>query len=291
MVSLDDAEEFLWLNARLIDRLRFEHLFRGGDPTRVVTALRPYRNPDGGFGNALEPDLRGPHSQPVPVDLALFLLDEAGALGSDTTGSDLVRGILDYLSSITRPDGGVPFVLPSALRSPHAPWWQVEERLPGALNPTGSLLGHLHKNGVRDAWIDRATAFCWRGIEALTQTSPYEVRAVLFFLERVPDRERAEQAWRTFGPMILAGGHVALDPQADGEVTSPLAVAPRPASLARSLFSAEVIDSHLDALAAAQQPDGGWGFTFASWTPITTPEWRGWATIEALVTLRDNGRL
>jgi hypothetical protein len=51
------------------------------------------------------------------------------------------------------------------------------------------------------------------------------------------------------------------------------------------------LPAHLDSLEAAQQPVGGWGFGFESWTPITTPEWRGWVTVESLVTLKDNGRL
>ena len=57
--ALDAAERFVLRDARLIDRHRFAHQFRGAPGAAVVTALRPYANPDGGFGNALEPDLRG----------------------------------------------------------------------------------------------------------------------------------------------------------------------------------------------------------------------------------------
>jgi hypothetical protein len=286
MVSLDKAEEFMCLNARLVDRLRFECRFRGGDPERVVAAVRPYQNPDGGFGNAFEPDLRGPASQPCSVDLALGVLDDVGALDNE-----MLPGVLDYLESITQPDGGVPFVLPSVLDSPRAPWWQVAEGTPGALNPTGAILGHLHKNGVHHPWIDRATRFCWDKIDGLTATSPYEVRAIIGFLEHVPDRPRAEAAWDRVGQMILDAKLVALDPEAEGEVHSPLDYAPRPSSLARGLFDHDVIEQHLDATAEAQQPDGGWQFNFQSWTPITEPEWRGWVTLESLIILRENARL
>jgi hypothetical protein len=82
-----------------------------------------------------------------------------------------------------------------------------------------------------------------------------------------------------------------LDPDAVGDVHGPLDFAPRPGSLARSIFPADLIGRHLDALESKQKPDGGWDFTFESWTPITRPEWRGWVTVEALTTLRDNGRL
>ena len=61
-IRLDDAERFLWREARLIDRLRAQVLLRGGAAESVIAALRPYQNEDGGFGHALEPDLRGPVS-------------------------------------------------------------------------------------------------------------------------------------------------------------------------------------------------------------------------------------
>lgn len=60
---------------------------------------------------------------------------------------------------------------------------------------------------------------------------------------------------------------------------------------ARSLFSDEAIAAHLDALVAAQQPDGGWMFTWAQWSPAATLEWRGWLTVETLLVLGRYGRL
>jgi hypothetical protein len=275
VVSLDQAEQFMWLNARLLDRLRFQFHFRAGDPMRVVAALRPYQNADGGFGNALEPDLRGPESQPVPIDAALFILDEVGAVDGD-----LLPAVLAYLQSITRPDGGVPFVLPTARDKPRAPWWQTEEDPPGALNPTAAILSPLHRNQIVHTWVRTATEFCWFHIDRMSDTSPYEARAVARFLEDVPDRPRAEAAWDRTGPLIREKADL-----------PPLDLAPTPRSLARSMFSAETIAHELDLLEARQKPDGGWDFDFESWTPITRPEWRGWITVESLVVLRDNGRL
>jgi len=72
---LDRAERFIWLNGRLLDRRRFAHLFRSGSVDGVLAALLPYQNADGGFGNALEPDGRGPSSQPGHVCAALRVLD------------------------------------------------------------------------------------------------------------------------------------------------------------------------------------------------------------------------
>jgi hypothetical protein len=286
VVSLAKAEEFMWLNARLVDRLRFAYHFRDGDRAPVLAALRPYQNSDGGFGHAFEPDMRGPDSQPCTVDLAFTVLDQVDAMDDA-----MVPEALRFLESITRPDGGVPWVLPSIRNYPHGPWWQTDDDPSGSLNPTAGIVGRLVKHGVSGPWIDRATEFCWTQLEAATTTSPYEVRAVLPFLDNVHDRGRADRIWQRMKQIILDGKLVTLDPHAEGEVHFPLDYAPSPDTLARQLVSDEVIEAHLDVLAERQDPDGGWRFNFLSWTPITEPEWRGWVTIESLQTLRAYGRI
>lgn len=45
-------------NARLLDRHRLAVLLHGAPVAPVLDALRAYRNPDGGFGHALEPESR-----------------------------------------------------------------------------------------------------------------------------------------------------------------------------------------------------------------------------------------
>jgi hypothetical protein len=281
---LDRAEEFLWRNARLIDRLRFSCLFREGGRELPIAAVRAYQNSDGGFGNALEPDLRGPDSQPEPTNLALQVLDELGA-----TDDPMVPRALDFLVSITRPDGGVPFVLPSSRRYPHGPWWQTDDDPSGTLVATANVAGILHKNGVEHSWLDTATEFCWRELDDLTSTWAYEARSFVPFLDHVPDRARAEAVFDRVGKLVLEV--VEFDTDADGEVHRPLDFAPRPDTMARRLFSDEVIDEHLDALLATQRDDGGWTFDWQIWTPNTEPEWRGWVTVRALKTLRAYGRL
>lgn len=281
---VDRAEEFLWRNARLIDRLRFEYLFRGGGREFPIAALIAYQNADGGFGNALEPDLRGPVSQPEPTCHALQVLDELGALDHPS-----VPKALDYLRSITRPDGGVPFVLPSSRRYPHAPWWQTDDNPPGALVATAHMAGILHENGIRHSWLDAATEFCWRELDGLTGTWPYEARSFIPFLDHVPDRERARAVFNRVGEFIL--DIVEFDVDAEGEKHRPLDFAPTPDTMARRLFGDDVLERQLDALLAAQRDDGGWTFDWLVWTPTVEPEWRGWMTVRVLKILRAYGRL
>ena len=287
------AEWFVLLNARLIDRHRFAHLFRDGPADAVVAALRPYGNPDGGFGHGLEPDLRGAGSQPEPVAFALRVLHEiGGGLGGDAPGATLVRGACDWLTTVTTPDGGVPWVLPSVTRSPRGPWWQPAESLVGALVPTASIAGLLHAHGVSHPWLEGASRFCRDRIEDVAvgklEIGAYDTLAILDFLDGVPDRDWAEQAFADAREALLAT--VATDPAATGHVHRPTDMAATPDGFGRRLFSDAVIDRHLDLLVAAQREDGGWDIFWEPWAATTVPEWRGHLTVERLKTLRAYGR-
>jgi hypothetical protein len=169
----------------------------------------------------------------------------------DAFSDPVVARACDDLQSITTEEGGVPFMPPTARAYPHAPWWECDDVSPASLNPTAAIVALLHKQHVEHPWATPATAYCWRTIEGLQSTSPYEARAMLPFLDHAPDRERAEAAFERIGRMLLEQGIVALDSHASGEVHLPLDFAPRPQSMARRLFSDEVIAAHLDALIAA----------------------------------------
>jgi hypothetical protein len=51
------------------------------------------------------------------------------------------------------------------------------------------------------------------------------------------------------------------------------------------------IEASLDALAAGQQPDGGWTVGWPAWTEAAGLEWRTWVTVHNLGVLRAYGRL
>lgn len=286
--ALSTAERYLLLNARLIDRLRFAFLFRGGSATAVRAALAGYANDDGGFGNGLEPDLRGTGSQPQPVEVAFHLLDET-TTATEPFDGPLVRAACDYLVRVSAADGGVPFALPSVRATPAAPWWQTPDDPPGSLSPTAPLAGLLHKHEVSHPFVGHATRFCWEQVEGLTKTNPYQARAILPFLDHVPDHDRAEAAFEKLRALVAP--HVTLDPRAPGEVHLPLDFAPQPDGFGRRLFADNLIERHLDALVDAQQEDGSWNFNWQAWTPVVRHEWGGFVTVGRLKTLRAYGRL
>jgi hypothetical protein len=283
--DLDAASQFIAASARVLDRRRFERLFRAGDAEPVRDAVAAYRNPDGGFGHGLEPDGRTPATQPAAIELGLRILDEA-----DAWDEGLVTGACDWLQANAPAEGGSLFVEPTIEGWPHAPWWVPEPGRTASLVSTGQIAGTLYARGVSHPWLTRATELLWARIEALHgDPGPYDLYGVVSFLDHVPDRDRAERALQAVAPMLLKV--VSLDPDAPGETHSPLGYAPRPDSLARGLFDEPVIEAHLDHLAAGQRDDGGWTFNWPAWSPAAELDWRGFITVESLVTLRDNGRL
>jgi hypothetical protein len=280
---LDAAAQFLAAHARVLDRRRFERLFEGGDGRPVRDAVAAYRNADGGFGHGLEPDGRTPDSQPAAVAVALRTLHEA-----DAWDEEVVAGACEWLAANAPAEGGVPFALPTVEPWPHAPWWQAPDGLPAALFPTGQIAGVLLARGVDHPWLPPATELLWSRLDGPGGLDAYELRGVLAFLDQVPDRERAEKAFDLLATRVL--DVVTLDPDAPGEIHGPLDLAPFPGSIARHAFEADTIAAHLDHLAAAQQPDGGWTFNWLAWSPAAEAEWRGSLTVDALVVLRANGR-
>ena len=137
--DFDAAADFLAGYARVLDRRMFQRLFAGGGAAPVRDAIAAYRNDDGGFGHALEPDCRAAASQPAAVEMALRLMDAA-----DAWDEHLVKDACDWLVTIAPSAGGATFVLPTVSQGPHAPWWVPAEGNPASPIQTGQIAGLLY---------------------------------------------------------------------------------------------------------------------------------------------------
>jgi hypothetical protein len=278
------AYDFILKNGRLLDRQLFSCLFLGGSQQAVIQALLAYQNPDGGFGNALEPDKRCPESQPVDQEFALKVLEMIGACQHTC-----VLQVCDFLQSITTPEGGVPYALPSVEKYPRAPWWHAPAEPPAALNPTAALAGMLLAHGIQHTWLDHAVPYCWQVIAACESTEYHDLLPVITFLQHAPDPQRAAPELERIGRIIADHQLVCMDPEAGGYVHPLLDWAPTPGHWVRGLFSDAVVQADLDRLLAGQQEDGGWDITWTPVSPAVALEWRGWRTVEALYSLKAYG--
>jgi len=288
---LERAGSFIYSHARLLDRKRFAYHFEGGSAEEVLRALRPYQNADGGFGHALEPDMRGPHSQPVATETALLVIREVSGFGAE-----LMDGVLRYLRIMTLPGGGLPRATTEVSRYPHAPWWTTEQDGVPSINPTGSIIGMLLGQQERtdffhEDWFQKNIAFLWECIEQGLPGDYHDAVQWISFLQHVPDQERAVKALSRLDAWLTGPNGIERDPLAEGYVHKVLDYAPTPESYAAKLISEEDTMKHLDWLISTQQEDGGWALTFPAVSPAGEQEWRGWLTVEILKTLKAYGRL
>ncbi|OZB95506.1 hypothetical protein CJP46_16145 [Paenibacillus sp. XY044] len=289
---MEKARAFVLANARLLDRRRYEMLFECGSADAVITALKAYQNPDGGFGNALEPDMRTSASQPVAVEQALWIMEEANRFDAD-----IIAGIASYLKSVTIPvTGGFPRAHLSVNEAPHAPWWTTADDLQASLNPTGNVLGLLYKQTAvndfkEEEWFTRSVEFVWNRIPQADQRDYHDLHQCITFLQHAPDRVRAAAMQEELNDWLRQPGVIELDPRAEGYVHKVLDWVPAPASYAAKLISPADIERHLDDLETQQEEDGGWKVSFPSISAGNEAEWRGLITVNRLFTLRAYGRL
>src|SRR5687768_13485136 len=75
-VSLDKARDFVYQHGVLWERALFAYLFEGGSRERALGCLASYQNEDGGWGHALEHDVRAPVSNAMTTEHALALMRE-----------------------------------------------------------------------------------------------------------------------------------------------------------------------------------------------------------------------
>jgi hypothetical protein len=289
MPDIAAAAQFVHTHGRLLERRRFDHLFGSApDAEAVLRAVDAYRNADGGIG-FLEPDLRTPTSQPSAVLYAFEVLEEIQ--DAVALPPALTTGALDWIATFTNDDGGIPFVLEAAADFPHAPWWTPQPDPPSSLLMTAGVAAAALRLGLEHPWLAGAADYVWGALDELQISEAYSFRYVVHFLDATPDRARAEAELDRLAERVPADGVLTVGAGVEGEALSPLDVVTRPDHAGRRLFPDALLERCLDELAAGQQDDGGWTFSWPAWSPAAALEWRGMVTLEALRTLRAYGRL
>jgi hypothetical protein len=219
-------------------------------------------------------------------------MHEISAPPDDPLMVDLGR----WLETVTRPDGGLDFVLPyDADAIPHAPWMTPPPERSPSLHMTAAVAAAAHRAGMAAGsgrgWLERASAFVWERLEHLSPRPGYETKYVIGFLDAVPDRERAEAMLDAVARTLGGRESVAVAGGTEGEALTALTIAPWPDHAGRRLFDQAAVERQLDELAEGQQADGGWTFDWLAWDDAVAWAWRGKLTVDALRTLAANGRL
>lgn len=280
------TKRFLYENGRLVDRAAYEVAFEGAPDERLLCALGAYVNADGGIGHALEADLRTPLSQPLHTEMALAILEQVGV-----RAPGFAQSCCEFLAGVANAEAGLPAHLPAALDYPAASHWRSGFGAEPSLARLCGMVALLDFHGAEHVWLDRARTV---GREYVTNADLDEAHLLRYAMEfaayELAGAERKAGLQRLAGMLGGAAYYIAATPVMTYGLT-PLTFAPRPDHPAAAVFGPTVLARHLDDLASAQQPDGGWPVRFQPPSEMAHLEWRGRFTVEALVTLRSYGRL
>ena len=280
--AFDASRQFIESNARHLEIARFQYHFDGASNGPIIAALTEFQNADGGFGHALEPDLR-----------ASDVFRSVRALYDDSVSSSI-----DYLlDTLDRKIGHWRIIPQSAEESPHAPWWNQTDREDVfdcfSLNPTAEILGYLYDyqqhvpSGIISLVSDRVTSH----LSDLEKIEMHELLCCLRLLQtdNLPENVRG-LIQRTLS--CLVDGTVARDPtQWEGYSLRPLQVADDPDSPFMASIEGPVA-VNLDYEISSQNDDGSWtptwswGDAFPNEWMLACREWTGIVTLEKLLLLQ-----
>ncbi len=300
------ARAYLAAQARPLEQALLAHRFEGAPAEAVTAELVYFRNDDGGFGHALDPDLRLPASSALATADALHLLAELGCPAEHP----LVRGAVQCLRAAYDEGAGVWRVVPpEANASPHAPWWHddgasLARTFDGyrVIPRTRIVALLLHYAAlVEPRWLEALAARTVREIIAMRPADlggggdAFRFTMELAEAPRLPAqlRERLLPWLRD----VVVPALVVRDPARWSDyVAAPLKLAPTPWSHAAPAMWDD-LQRNLDYEVGRQAPEGywepnwTWGDSFPEVWPLARQDWRGRLTLEALTTLRAYGRI
>jgi hypothetical protein len=145
-----DALNYVQEFGRKLDCLLLKNL-SVDQKEEVLIELLKYQNSDGGFGNALEPDLRVPNSTAIATEFAINIISDL-----DILDDEVISSIIKYLESTYDPSLRYwKIVPPSVDNHPRAIWWNYNNIEGfGRMNPTTSLIGFIYKHAKGNSTID-----------------------------------------------------------------------------------------------------------------------------------------
>lgn len=291
-MGIEQARTFLTAHGRQLDRRRFDAITGAGEGHAALAALEGYRNADGGYGWGIEPDLRASESQPAGALHALEAMVDA-----EPATTPRAVELLDWLASVTLPDGGLPFALPIADSTGCAPFWAQADPGASSLQITAAVTAQAHRLAAFDPdtaahpWLARATEYCFAEIRALDgRPFAYVLSFALQLLDAAVDTHpEAPALLDHLATFVPADGAVPVEGGAEGETLHLLDFAPRPGRPVRRLVGDAAVADDLDRVEHGQLPDGGWAVDFDSYSPAAALEWRGHTTVGNTAILLHNG--
>ena len=304
-IAFNRARDFLLTEARPLEKALFLMEFESGNVTDVLEELGIFQNSDGGFGQALEPDVRTPSSSALCTEMGLRYLAEWQV----PSLHPMVRSAVKYLIDSLDPDTRVWRVIPvDANDHPHAPWWHDED---GSLANTFDDFLVIPRAGILASLYHYVELIPDGCLAALTESVISDIKNLeaekfggggdaLVYTRRLaeaPGLSDKIKDWLVPRVKELTDQNVARDPALwTGYCAPPLKLAPTPKAITAEILD-DCIPAHLDYLIEGQtsrgiwEPTWNWGSFYSDEWPLAQKEWRGILTMDTLITLRAFDRL
>lgn len=300
--AFERAKAYLYEYGRPLDQRRFEYHFEGGSQAAVLEALAEFQNEDGGFGKALEPDLRTEASSVIATSTGFGILREVGA----SARKSVVQLGVQYLLDSYDPEKGVwPIIPPEVENAPHAWWWSYAdsaENFGGFLvNPRAAIAGHLqhYASLVKPDFLEAVKSAVLERLDHYHQTighHDFDCYLSLAEAEGLPEEQRQTIVDKLVN-LISHSLELNREKWDTGEVFKPLVVAPRPDSVLSDYIDDELVHLNLDIEIESQLANGSWPLGW-DWSPIDQAawnaaerDWKGYQIVNKLRMFEAYGRL
>lgn len=146
-ILLKKIEMQLKKEARPLEIEYFNCLFKSAPTQAYIQILKTYQNDDGGFGNAIEPDLRLPHSSSMATSVGLRYLLK---LNSSPDVDEMTDRAIAYLEETYNSKRLGWYAVDKRVNDyPHSPWWHWDNKKEMTAidahwgNSSAELLGYL----------------------------------------------------------------------------------------------------------------------------------------------------
>jgi len=292
--DFDKISTYLATSARPLDLTLYDFHFNGGDAGSVMKQLAVYQNVDGGFGNALEPDLRLPQSTALATWMAFRIMDEVGVASENEV---LQCGLGYLIDSYDKSRIGWVIIRPEANDYPHAPWWEYKTAMAafGWGNPSAELLGFLIKYGKTEM-TDIVQALTQKALARIHEIDPADFHEILNFkaLYELAGAELREQLKKPLERLIQRA--VSTNPDEwEAYTAPPLRFISSPNDPFAHLFNQDLLRKNLDFLVGSivngdhWEPNWDWSGTYPSDWELARKEWSGQLTVRNMTILRAFG--
>ena len=269
MANLDKADSWLRHNGRSIDvaLVQFETT---NSVQPVLDALTAYANSDGGFGHALEPDVRLSESSVLATTVALQTLSRCNQPSSNM----LVKKAMGYLEmTFDRAQGAWPIVPANVGDAAHAPWWRVRYVGECLINPRAEVIGYMYRwpelcdLEIRGKLNDQL-------MSTLAAANSLEMHDILVFDRMVRSLNYpVDQFEKTIKRLYaLAGSAISVNPPEWAAYgLTPLSLIDDPSHLLAPRFR-DALKLNFEFLSDTQNEDGSWSPSW-SWHGTYADEW------------------